>query len=130
MLLFLGFGDIARILNSHLAGNKSKENERVDFALILGFNPLIRIKRTLGAITKRNTGGDLAGQIIHLETGDGGKSVISGKQGRPVVVKPNPKRAYNAHTGDDDASHRQKRGAVSPDHLISWRFQKENRPHP
>lgn len=82
-LVLIGFRMPAYIGKRHIGGGHAVDDEGVDLALLLRLHPLVDIEGAVGAVTDRNTAGDLGGKVIDLEFGDEAGAVLTGKQPRP-----------------------------------------------
>lgn len=82
-LVLIGFRMPAGIGKRHVGGGHAVDDEGIDLALLLWLHPLIDIEGAVGAITDRNTTGDLGGKVVDLEFGDEAGAVLTGKQPGP-----------------------------------------------
>ena len=83
LLLFLGLGLDAGVVDGLRGRRHGIDDERIDLALILDVHPFVGIELAVGIVAERNAVGDLAGDVIDLEIVDALGAALAGEDVGP-----------------------------------------------
>ena len=83
LLLFLGLGLDAGVVDGLLGRRHGVDDERIDLALILDVHPLVGIELAVGVVAERDAVGDLAGDVVDLEIVDALGAALAGEDVGP-----------------------------------------------
>src|SRR5260370_33758430 len=83
-----------------------KENEIIDFELLLRLHPIVSIKGSGRAVTARDLTGNLAGDVGYVEFFYAINAALPGEQSLPSLLDPTGERRHQSEPRDNHASHR------------------------
>src|SRR6516165_2153076 len=104
-LVLVAGGFPGRIVECLLRRANRKDDEVVDFALLLRLHPLIRIEAAVRAVAPRDLAGNFRRQIGDIERLDASRSALTVDQPPPRRLDAACERRDHAEPGDNHTSH-------------------------
>src|SRR5262249_47578215 len=104
-LVLVAGGLPARIVECLLRRANRKDDEVVDFALLLRLHPLIWIEPAVRAVATRDLAGNFRRQVGDIERLDASRSALTIDQAPPCRLDAACERRDHAEPGDNHTSH-------------------------